>query len=238
MLLLAGALVAGVLTAASPCVLPVLPVVLGGAVGATPRRTAVLVGSLAASVVVFTLLLRASTVLVGVPPRVWPLVSGGILVALGLAQLMPAGWDQIATATGLSRAHALLPATSATGPAAALLTGAALGPVFSSCSPLYAYVVATVLPASAGRGLTLLLAYVAGLAGAVLAVAVAGRRAVIALRPTADPRGKVRLAAGVLLVLVGTAVLVGADRGAETWAVEHLPLGALWTLDAHFLPPD
>jgi hypothetical protein len=56
------------------------------------------------------------------------------------------------------------------------------------------------------------------------------------LRPAADPRGGVRVAAGVLLVLVGIAVLVGADRSAETWAVEHLPLVALWTFDANFLP--
>jgi cytochrome c biogenesis protein CcdA len=235
-LLLAGALVAGVLTAASPCVLPVLPVVLGGAAGSSPSRVAVLVGSLAASVVAFTLLLRAGTVLVGVPRGLWPVVSGGLLVALGLTQLVPMAWDRAATLSGLSRAHVLLRPGGRQGTASAVLTGAALGPVFSSCSPLYAYVVATVLPASAALGLVLLLTYVAGLAGAVLAVAGAGRRAVAVLRPAADPRGGVRLAAGALLVLVGVAVLVGADRSAETWAVEHLPLMGVWTFDATFLP--
>ena len=236
MLLLAGALVAGLLTAASPCVLPVLPVVLGGAAGATPSRMALLVGSLAASVVAFTLLLRAGTLLVGVPRGVWPLVSGGLLLALGLTQLVPAAWERVAAVTGLGRTSVLLRSGTRQGAASAVLTGAALGPVFSSCSPLYAYVVATVLPASATLGLALLLAYVAGLAGAVLAVAGAGRRAVAVLRPAADPHGAVRAAAGVLLVLVGVAVLVGADRSAETWAVEHLPLMGVWTFDAHFLP--
>ena len=236
MLLLAGALVAGVLTAASPCVLPVLPVVLGGAAGAAPSRVAILVGSLAASVVAFTLLLRAGTLLVGVPRGVWPLVSGGLLVALGVTQLVPAAWDRVAAVTGLSRSHVLLRSGTHGSAASAVLTGAALGPVFSSCSPLYAYVVATVLPASAALGLALLLAYVAGLAGAVLAVAGAGRRAVALLRPAADPRGGIRAGAGVLLVLVGIAVLVGADHTAQTWAVEHLPFMGLWTFDEHFLP--
>jgi cytochrome c-type biogenesis protein len=235
-LLLAGALVAGVLTAASPCVLPVLPVVLGSAAGGAPSRVAVLVGSLAASVVAFTLLLRAGTLLVGVPKGVWPLVSGALLLGLGLTQLVPAAWERAAAVTGLGRSHVLLRSGTRPGAASAVLTGAALGPVFSSCSPLYGYVVATVLPASAALGLALLLAYVAGLAGAVLAVAGAGRRAVAVLRPAADPRGGVRLTAGVLLVLVGVAVLVGADRSVETWAVEHLPLTGLWTFDAHFLP--
>jgi cytochrome c biogenesis protein CcdA len=235
-LLLAGALVAGVLTAASPCVLPVLPVVLGGAAGAGASRVAVLVGSLGASVVAFTLLLRAGTSLVGVPRQAWPVVSGGLLVALGLTQLVPAAWDRAVAVTGLSRSHVLLRPGAHGGAASAVLTGAALGPVFSSCSPLYGYVVATVLPASAALGLALLLAYVAGLAGAVLAVAGAGRRAVAVLRPAADPRGGVRIVAGAVLVLVGVAVLVGADRTAETWAVEHLPLMGLWTFDATFLP--
>ena len=48
------------------------------------------------------------------------------------------------------------------GVAGAVLTGAALGPVFSSCSPLYAYVVVTVLPAEPVDGLVLLVAYVVG----------------------------------------------------------------------------
>ena len=39
-----------------------------------------------------------------------------------------------------------------------------------------------------------------------------------------------------MLVLVEVAVLDGADRSAETWAVEHLPLMRLWTFDAHFQP--
>jgi cytochrome c-type biogenesis protein len=235
-MLLFGALVAGVLTAASPCVLPVLPVVLSGTAGAGPSRLAVLVGSLAASVVAFTLLLRAGTLLVGVPRQAWPLMSGSLLIALGLTQLVPTAWYRVSAVSGLNRTHVLLRSGTHPGAASAVLTGAALGPVFSSCSPLYGYVVATVLPASAAAGLALLLAYVAGLAGAVLAVAAAGRRAVNVLRPAADPHGAVRLAAGALLVLVGVAVLVGMDRSAQTWAVEHLPLMSVWTFDEHFLP--
>ena len=44
------------------------------------------------------------------------------------------------------------------GTGGALLTGAALGPVFTSCSPLYGYVIVTVLPASIGQGIALLIA--------------------------------------------------------------------------------
>ena len=74
----------------------------------------------------------------------------------------------------------------------AVLTGAALGPVFSSCSPLYAYVVVTVLPASLGEGLVLLGAYVVGLCATLLAIALLGQRLVRRLGWAADPHGWVQ----------------------------------------------
>ena len=69
-----GALLAGVLTTLAPCVLPLLPVVVGGSVVGVPgatgpsrdvRRALVITAGLVGSVLAFTLLLRASTVLLG-----------------------------------------------------------------------------------------------------------------------------------------------------------------------------
>jgi cytochrome c-type biogenesis protein len=235
MLLLLGAIVAGVLTAASPCVLPVLPVVLGG--GMLTADVAVLICSLAASVIACSVLLRTGTLLLAVPPQAWAMVSGGLLVALGLVQLLPAAWERTASAVRLSAAPRLLPAgRSRQGARGAAVAGAALGPVFASCSPLYAYVVATALPASPAWGSALLLAYVAGLCGALLAVAALGQRAARRLRWAADPHGSVRRVAGLLFVAVGVAILVGADKAVETWAVGHVPLTGLWTFDERFLP--
>jgi cytochrome c-type biogenesis protein len=235
MVLLVGAVVAGVLTAASPCVLPVLPVVLGG--GLLTVDVAVLLCALAVSVIACSVLLRAGTLLLAVPPQAWAVVSGGLLVALGLVQLLPAAWDRAASALRLTSAPRLLPVgRSRQDVRGAALAGAALGPVFASCSPLYAYVVATALPASPAWGSVLLLAYVAGLCGALLAVAALGQRAARRLRWAADPDGAVRRVAGLLFVAVGVAILAGADKAVETWAVEHVPLTGLWTFDEHFLP--
>ena len=69
----------------------------------------------------------------------------------------------------------------------AVLTGAALGPVFTSCSPLFAYVVVTVLPAEPRRGLALLTAYVVGSSRCCSPIALAGQRLVLRLRWAADP---------------------------------------------------
>jgi cytochrome c-type biogenesis protein len=279
-----GALVAGVLTTLAPCVLPLLPVIVGGSVapagraaahptspagattagattagattagattgGAGPatttapvvlsdrRRAMVIAGSLALSVMLFTVALRASTALIDIPPETWTGVSGGLLIALGLVQLFPAVWERVATWLGLAaRSNRLIRPDRATrGWVGAALTGAALGPVFSSCSPLYAYVVATVLPTSWPRGMVLLTAYVVGLAGTLLLVALLGQRAVRRLRAAADPHGWLRRVVGLLFVLVGLAVLTGTDRDLQTWLVQNGPLAGVWTFDQTFIP--
>ncbi len=249
--LLLGALVAGILTTLAPCVLPLLPVIVGGAVSSgagagqenratlSDRNRALLIaGGLASSVFLFTLLLRASTVLIDVPPEVWSIFSGALLMVLGLLQLLPSLWERTDTKLDLGgRSHRLLGSGGAVrGPAGAVLTGAALGPVFSSCSPLYGYVVATVLPSSWSRGLPLLLAYVIGLSGTLLIVAVAGQRAVRKLRWAANPQGWFRRVIGIIFVLVGLAIITGFDRDIQTWLIQHGPFADVWTFDQTFIP--
>lgn len=274
-LLVLGAVVAGMLTTLAPCVLPLLPVIVGrtvvepvpaaagGTCGASSpaasgapvgtavgtavagRKTAGLsrplavTAGLGASVVAFTVLLKGTTAFIGVPREVWQVVSGGLLVVVGVTQVWPRLWDVVSVRLGLGAraAGGLAAARARRGRVGDVLTGAALGPVFSSCSPLYAYVVVTVLPASFGRGLVLLLAYTAGLCAVLLAIALLGRRAVRRLRWAADPHGTVRRVLGVVLVAVGLLVLTGADHAVQAWVIEHSPVRP-WELDSGFLPVD
>ncbi len=276
-LLVVGALIAGILTTLAPCVLPLLPVIVGGSVaptraqptvlsatvrgpvvpgveqapgGATHaedtgrteltdrQRAIVIAISLGLSVAIFTLALRASTALLGVPPWLWAWVSGGILIALGLVSVFPQLWERLSGAMSLQgRSNAALgrgrTAGGLTGP---ILTGAALGPVFSSCSPFYAYLVATLLPASALQGLALLAAYVIGLSGTLLALSLLGQRLIRHLRWAADPNGWFRRTIGVLFIAVGLLVLTGTDKDIQTWLVEHNPLEQVTVFDQSFIP--
>lgn len=255
--LLIGALAAGALTTLAPCVLPLLPVIVGGSVApaepAAPqtgravavarrtsagrRRALIVTGSLAASVLLFTLLLRASTALLGIPPEVWSWLSGGILVLLGAAMLFPARWDAVSARLGLQgrSTSRLAAAADRDGVAGAILTGAALGPVFTSCSPLYAYVLVTVLPAAPVDGLALLIMYVVGLAATLLVVALAGQRVIARLGWAADPHGRFRRGLGLVFIVVGIMVALGWDRDLQAWILEHSPVQP-WNLDSGFLP--
>jgi cytochrome c biogenesis protein CcdA len=218
-------LAAGVLTVAAPCVLPLLPVIVGGSIvadGADSRRARwrpyVIAASLAVSVIAFTLLLKATTALLGVPPQVWQIVSGVIVILLGVNLLFPALWESLSTRLGLgNRSNKVLDSSvqrqSVWGD---VLTGAALGPVFSSCSPTYALIVATVLPVSFGEGLLYVTLYAIGLAVPLLLIALAGRTAARRLGWLADPRGWFRRSMGVLFIIVGIVVIIGADKALQT----------------------
>ena len=230
MALLVLSFLAGVLTVAAPCVLPLLPVIVGGSVvdpsgrgHADWKRPLVIAGSLAVSIVLFTLLLKATTGLLGVPQTVWSTISGVIVILLGAYFLFPGGWDAVSARLNLSgrSGRALRESGRRGGFGGAVLLGASLGPVFNSCSPTYALIVATVLPVSFPEGTAYIVAYAIGLAGALLLIAYAGQSAVRRLGWLADPHGRFRKAVGAVFVLVGIAILFGFDRDAQTFILDQ-----------------
>ncbi len=168
MILLAIAYFSGILTVLSPCVLPILPIILGTTVSDTKHKYApyVLIASLSLSVFVFSLLLKATTLLIDVPPSFWKIMSGGILIALGIVFLFPKVWAKITHRFGAESGSQkfLQHANSQDGYKKYALMGTALGPVFSSCSPTYALILAIILPANFGFGLLALGMYILGLA--------------------------------------------------------------------------
>lgn len=225
-------LLAGVLTVAAPCVLPLLPIIIGGSIvaddaGSTRARVRpyVIVASLAVSVIAFTLLLKATTALLGIPTQVWQVISGVIVILLGINLLLPGLWERLSTRLGLGDRsnRALDSSVHRQSIGGDILTGAALGPVFSSCSPTYALIVATVLPVSFAEGTLYVTLYAIGLVIPLLLISLAGRGAARKLGWLADPRGWFRRTMGVLFIIVGIVVIVGADK-----ALQELILDLGW----------
>lgn len=224
MALLLACFVAGVLTVASPCVLPLLPVIVGGSAvrsASDPAiadrqwyRPIIIAAALAASVVLFSLALIATTALLGVPRFVWQLIAGGIVVGLGVTLLFPRLWDAVMAATGIQRQanQALDRSYRRGGLPGDILLGAALGPTFSSCSPTYALVMASVLPASFGAGVGYVAVYAVGLAATLLLVGFLGASFARRLGWLSRPDGWFRRAIGVLFIIVGLAVILGLDH--------------------------
>jgi cytochrome c-type biogenesis protein len=226
--LLLVSFLAGVLTVAAPCVLPLLPVIIGSAALGPAgrkswRRPLIICASLATSVVIFTILLKASTALISIPQTVWSFLSGGIVVLFGLTLLLPALWAKIMASTRLQTKSDQLLQSAGThhGTTRDVLIGAALGPVFSSCSPTYALIVAAILPESFTRGLLYLTAYTLGLTLTLLITALAGRTAVHRLGWLANPGGWFKRTIGLLFIITGLAVLFGLDKLAQAYILEQ-----------------
>jgi cytochrome c biogenesis protein CcdA len=229
--LLVVSFLAGVLTAAAPCVLPLLPVIVGGSVissaGDEDRRSIrhplTIVISLAVSIIVFSLLLKATTTLLGIPDAVWSIFAGGIVVLFGITLLWPSIWDRLVTATGIQAVSNRMMNRSRveTGMKKDILLGAALGPVFNSCSPTYALIIAVTFPASFAQGFAYLVAYAAGLALVLFAISLFGRAVVDRLNWMSDPHGTFRKVIGVVFIVVGIGVVLGLDKDLQTWILEN-----------------
>lgn len=217
---------AGLLSALAPCVLPLLPVILGGSLDANDRdkrRPYIITASLVASLVVFTILLKVSTVFIGIDPRVWTIAAGLLVIVLGIFMLFPNAWAQIIGRLGIEhRSQTLLGKafTQKNKTWSAILTGAALGPVFSSCSPTYAWVIATVLPSNTTTGIFYLAIYCLGVATALLAIALLGRRLLGKIKWASDPKGWFQRSIAVLFILVGIFVATGWDKKIQTYLVD------------------
>jgi cytochrome c biogenesis protein CcdA/thiol-disulfide isomerase/thioredoxin len=229
MLLLLGALFAGMLTVLAPCVLPLLPVIIGGSVTGDTRsyrRPFIIAASLAVSLILFTLLLKATSLLINIPPASITLISGAIIIIIGILTLYPDLYERIIIKLGIQPRSQQLLGVGLTqrnqyiGP---IITGAALGPVFSSCSPVYAYVLATILPTNFAEAMVYIVAYVLGLSAALLVIGVLGQRFVRRLSWASNPKGTFQRVVAILFIVVGLMVFTGYDKKFQTFVSERTP---------------
>lgn len=104
-----------------------------------------------------------------------------------------------------------------------ILVGVALGPVFASCSPTYAFILASILPHSFTSGLIYLAAYSIGLTLTLLLVSLLGRRIITRFSWAVDTHSLFRRFIGVLFVAIGVLIISGHEVNVETWVANHLP---------------
>ena len=206
--LIVVAFLAGLITSLSPCVLPVLPILLAGSATGGRRRPYLLVAGLVTSFTLVTLLGAALLDALGLPED--------LLRNLGIAMLFlvaaTLAWPQLGY--WLERPLYRLTRRRAGDEAGAFVVGLSLGVVFVPCAgPVLAAV--SVLAATSDVSLRLfatMLAYAVGAAIPMLAIALGGRRVATALRP----RWFRPVLAGVVAV-TALAIAVGEDRRFQTF---------------------
>ncbi len=207
--------IAGILTVLAPCSFSLLPIIIGGTVsGKNKNRALIITLSLALSIILFTLLLKVSTLLTNLDPNFLNYFSGGAIIIFGITSLFPQIWDFISIKLNLSAKsdELLIESQKKQGILGSVLVGTALGPVFSSCSPTYAVIIATVLRSSLVEGILNILAYVAGLSLVMFLIAYFGQNFIKRFRWAVNPYGWFKKILGIVFIIIGIAILTGYDK--------------------------
>jgi cytochrome c biogenesis protein CcdA/thiol-disulfide isomerase/thioredoxin len=207
LVLLAIGFVAGVVTALSPCVLPVLPIVLAG--GATGRRPLAIIAGIVVSFTVFTLFAAWLLDSLGLPADLLRNLAIALLLVVAASLLWPRVGELLA------RPLQVLSRRRSGDLGGGFVLGASLGLVFVPCAgPVLAAVTVIAAKREVGLdGVLLTLAYAAGAALPMLAIALLGQRASRSLRGHAVT---VRRGAGVLVGIAALAIAFGADQELQT----------------------
>lgn len=222
-------LLAGALTVVNPCVLPVLPIVLFGALQQHRFGPLALAGGMVAGFTVFGLLvysaglnLQADTV--RQTGAVLMLLMGGIILCGPLKNRLAAVGSRW---TG--PLHALLDRVSpggASGLGGQFATGALLGAIWSPCSgpTLGSAVVLAAQVDSLPRAAAIMFFFGIGATLPMLALAYGSRQAIAARRDRLARLSRVAMPAmGILLIAISLIVLSGLDKQAEGALLDVMP---------------
>jgi cytochrome c biogenesis protein CcdA/thiol-disulfide isomerase/thioredoxin len=206
-LLLVIGFLAGVVTAISPCVLPVLPILLAGGAAGGRRRPYAIIAGLVVSFTVFTLTAAWIIDKLGLPDDFLRNAALVLLFVVAATLLVPRLGEL------LERPFLRLTRRRPAGSGGGFLLGLSLGLVFVPCAgPIFSYVAVRAGSEHLNsKAVLLIVAYSLGAAVPMLLVALGGRGIASRLRGPF-----VRPALGVVMALAGLAIVFNLDTKAQT----------------------
>ena len=217
-------LLGGLITSLSPCVLPVLPVVLaagvrppaqGGAPAMTKARPYAVVVGLVLSFSLTTLFGSVVLSALGLPQDFLRDAGIAVLVLFGLGLIVP----QLGHL--LERPFARLPARAVSQKSSGIGLGLALGLLYVPCAgPVLATIAVVGATHKIGLGpVVLTLSFAVGAGLPLLALAAAGERLTQRLATVRGRVGRMRIGAGLAMILVAALIGLNLTNGLQT----HIP---------------
>jgi cytochrome c biogenesis protein CcdA/thiol-disulfide isomerase/thioredoxin len=199
---------AGIVTAISPCVLPVLPILLAG--GASGRKPLRIIAGLVVSFTVFTLFAAWILDRLGLPQDFLRNLAIALLFLVALTLLVPRIGQLVERP--LARFSRLRPQRAGGG----FFLGVTIGLVFVPCAGpvLSALTVVAATNDVGGRAVAVMLAYALGAALPMLAITIGGRDVAQRLRAHAT---QVRAVSGVAIAAVAIGLVLHDDDKLATF---------------------
>jgi cytochrome c-type biogenesis protein len=231
MLDLVFALLAGIVTVAAPCTLPVLPILLGASVGQSSKlRPAMIALGFVVSFSVVALALSALTRIFDFDASVLRSGAAILLFGFGLLMIWPAPFERLS-----ARAGALLgtgaPARLASGESiiGGFVLGTTLGLVWTPCAgPVLGSILTLVATSRDTAWASLLLVvYAIGAALPMLAIGYGGQAVTTRVRGVARHAPRLQQAFGIIVVGFAIASYFEYDTLITAWLTSFYPNGQL-----------
>jgi len=217
------ALLSGIITILSPCILPVLPIVLSGSVGGL-RKPLGIVGGFVLSFSFFTLFLTALVKQFGFSADSLRVAAVVLIVLFGSVLLIPR------LNSLFERFVSLIPIGAVKnrkrrGFTGGLLTGASLGLIWTPCAgPLMASVISLSITRSVtAHSVIITLAYSVGTSLPMLAIMMGGRKLIKRFPSLVKKTGNIQKLFGAFLIFTAIAITMGWDRDFQQKVLEVFP---------------
>ncbi len=224
LLLIPFAFLAGIVTILSPCILPVLPIVLSSSFGGGKRRSFGIVIGFIASFTFFTLFLATLVQALHISADAVRGFSIGIVLLFGLSLLIPQ--FQVWTERMFSSvSNRLSGPRKGTGFGSGLLIGLSLGLLWTPCvGPILASVISLALTGTVtGTAIVVTFSYALGTAIPLFAILYGGRNLLQKVPWLVSHAGDVQKVFGVIMIVTAIGIFFNVDRKFQTFVLTTFP---------------
>ena len=226
-LLIPFSFLAGIITILSPCILPILPILLSSSVGGVESGKARPLGVVTGFVLSFTFFTLFLAVIVrvsNISADTLRIVAVLVVAGFGLSLLVDKLQQKVEML--FSRLASRVPQSSPrSGFGAGVVVGLSLGLLWTPCvGPILASVITLALSETVtANTLLVTLAYSLGTAIPMLLIMVGGRKLLQSVPWLLQNTAKIQKAFGILMLLTAIAMLAGVDRQFQTFILDRFP---------------
>lgn len=222
--LLLFAFLGGIVTVLSPCILPILPIVLSSSIHANKKRPYGIVIGFILSFTFFTLFLSTIVKLTGISAEYLRYFSVFVIAFFGLTLVLPQAQKFIEIAFSKFQSNLSINNSNKSGFWGGILIGLSLGLLWTPCvGPILASVISLALTGEVNStAIFITLAYSAGTALPMFAIIKGGQK--LLLKTSLVKYSKnIQKFFGVIMILTAIAIYFGFDRQLQTLILEKFP---------------
>jgi len=222
MILAFFAFLSGIVTILSPCILPVLPIILSGTVGGKSKPVGIVTGFIV-SFSLFTLALSALVQTLSISSETLRIVAIVIIISFGISLMIPK--LQLALENILSKVTRTKGSNNRNGFFGGLMTGLSLGLVWTPCvGPIMASVITLAVSQQIdGGAIIIVAAYSLGTAIPMFLIMVGGRKLLNHFPKIIGKTKEIQRFFGVIMIAAGVMIGFGLDRSFQSLILEIFP---------------